>query len=365
MTAPRRPRAFDPQNAAPDPGDWHDDTETDGYAARTGAQTGAKTNAEPNAHSDTAGGASGEPQAGDAGPARFTTPTLDDMRRGFRWGALFFAAASALVGLALSLWFARLVSVALAREDWVGWVALGLLALMAFAALVIALREVTGLMRLRSMTARRVVGEAALRQEDKGAARSAVAALRRNLKGRRDMKWHLANHRENASGMLDAREALVLADRDLLAPLDLEARKVIAQSAKRVAVVTALSPAALIDVLFVFAENVRMLRRLATLYGGRPGLSGGIAVGKRVVGHLIVTGGVALTDDLVGQFLGQDLVRRLSRRMGEGLFNGALTARIGVAAVDFVRPLPHIETTPLKFREIAKEIAFRGLGKKA
>ncbi|MEL7543311.1 MAG: TIGR01620 family protein [Pseudomonadota bacterium] len=337
----RKPRSFDPQETV------IEETMSD---AR---DTGLEDEMDPTA------------RAGADGDAQFQTPTLADLKRGFRWGALFFAAAFALVGIALSLWFARLVSVALSRDDWVGWASLGLLGLMALALLAIALREILGLMRLRNITARRQQADAALRQGDKKAARSAVAALRKSLRGRRDMRWALDNHRQNASSTHDARETLTLADRDLLAPLDREARKVIAQSAKRVAVVTALSPAAVLDVIFVFVENVRMLRRLATLYGGRPGLTGGIAFGKRVVGHLIVTGGVALTDDLLGQFVGQDLLRRLSRRMGEGVFNGALTARIGVAAAEMVRPLPWIETTPLKFREIAREIAFRRAAKSA
>ena len=58
--------------------------------------------------------------------------------------------------------------------------------------------------------------------------------------------------------------------------------------------------------------------------------------------HIVATGGVAMTDDLLGQFLGQDLLRRLSRRLGEGAFNGALTARIGMAAIDVIRPLPFL-----------------------
>ena len=87
-------------------------------------------------------------------------------------------------------------------------------------------------------------------------------------------------------------------------------------------------------ILYVLIENVRMLRGLATLYGGRPGLLGALRLGRMVITHIIATGGVAMTDDLLGQFLGQDLVRRLSRRLGEGVFNGALTARIGAAAVE-------------------------------
>ena len=65
-----------------------------------------------------------------------------------------------------------------------------------------------------------------------------------------------------------------------------------------------------------------------------------------VLAHIIATGGIALTDDLLGQFLGQDLLRRLSRRLGEGAFNGALTARMGVAAIEVIRPLPFLAAKP-------------------
>jgi putative membrane protein len=38
--------------------------------------------------------------------------------------------------------------------------------------------------------------------------------------------------------------------------------------------------------------------------------------------------------------LGGGLLGKLSRRFGEGMVNGALTARVGVAAMEGCRPLP-------------------------
>ena len=37
---------------------------------------------------------------------------------------------------------------------------------------------------------------------------------------------------------------------------------------------------------------------------------------------------------------GGGLVSKLSRRFGEGVVNGALTARVGIAAIEVCRPLP-------------------------
>ena len=51
-------------------------------------------------------------------------------------GGVFLSAVVALVGLALSVSFATFVSTALAREDWVGWTAVSLLAVALVAGLV-------------------------------------------------------------------------------------------------------------------------------------------------------------------------------------------------------------------------------------
>jgi putative membrane protein len=61
-----------------------------------------------------------------------------------------------------------------------------------------------------------------------------------------------------------------------------------------------------------------------------------------VVSHLAVTGGLALSDNLVQHVIGRGVLGRLSARFGEGAVNGILTARIGLAAIDLCRPLPFV-----------------------
>ena len=46
------------------------------------------------------------------------------------------------------------------------------------------------------------------------------------------------------------------------------------------------------------------------------------------------------------------MLRRVSSKLGEGAFNGALTARLGVAALSVCRPLPFIEAKPPRSRHI-------------
>jgi len=49
---------------------------------------------------------------------------------------------------------------------------------------------------------------------------------------------------------------------------------------------------------------------------------------------------MAASDSLIQQVIGHGVVARLSARLGEGVLNGLLTARLGLAAIEATRPLP-------------------------
>jgi putative membrane protein len=124
-----------------------------------------------------------------------------------------------------------------------------------------------------------------------------------------------------------------------------------------VTLLTAVAPHAALDIVFVVMQNLRMLRRLAELYGGRPGTFGTMRLARMVVAHLAITGGLALSDTLIQQLVGKGLVGRLSARFGEGAVNGILTARIGRAALDLTRPLPFAGTSPPSLVDLVREVA--------
>lgn len=291
-------------------------------------------------------------------PEPVNRPTAIDISRGIRWGGMLLSAAVGLLVLSTTLWFVRYVQVALARQDWVGWLAFSLMSFAALCVIVLILREIIGLFRLARLGRLRTEVSEALKSGDAAAERRAVNHLKSMLANRADLSWPLARFSEHEADVHNPRDLLSLADRELMMPLDQEARRTVLAASKRVATVTAISPMAWIAMLYVLIENLRMLRALAGLYGGRPGPLGALRLGRMVVGHILATGGVALTDDLLGQFLGQDLLRRLSRRLGEGAFNGALTARVGAAAVEVCRPLPFISAPPIRARDMLAE-AFR------
>jgi putative membrane protein len=147
-----------------------------------------------------------------------------------------------------------------------------------------------------------------------------------------------------------------LAETELLVPLDNGARALVLSSAKRVALLTAVSPRAVVDLVFVGAEILRLIRRLATLYGGRPGAVGFLRLARAAFAHLAITGGMAAGDSILQQFLGHGIAARLSARLGEGVVNGLLTARIGIAAIDVCRPLPFVVGRPPRLADVMSEL---------
>jgi putative membrane protein len=287
---------------------------------------------------------------------RIPLPTAAGVSASVRCGAIFGTALVSLATLAASISFMRFVSVALERDDWIGWTAVALLATAALSGLVLIGREVMGLLRLARLGRLRKDMDTAIAAKDKAAERDGLVRLKALYVARPDMRWPLSRVAEHERDIHDPGSLLALADRELMAPLDVQARALVIKSAKRVSTVTALSPLALIAVGYVLVENVGLLRRLATLYGGRPGIIGSLKLARLVFAHIVGTGGVALTDDLIGQFFGQDILRRLSRRLGEGAFNGALTVRLGAAALDVIRPLPFIDAPPIRARDIVKDL---------
>jgi putative membrane protein len=260
--------------------------------------------------------------------------------RRWRFGAVLLGALAGLVTLWAGLAITQLIEDYFARAPWLGWIALGLATLAGLAALAIILREIVALWRLRRIEHIQVDAAHALNHDDVAAAERAIEALTALYAGRHDTALGLAELARQRSEIMAAADRIRLADRDLVAPLDDDAHRIIARAARRITLLTAVTPAAALDIVFVAAQNIRMLREIATLYGGRPSTLATIRLARMVIGHLAVTGGLALSDSLLQHMVGKGLIGRLSARFGEGAVNGILTSRIGLAARHVCRPLP-------------------------
>lgn len=251
-------------------------------------------------------------------------------------------AFSALFSFALSVAAYDFVTGLLARNVVLGWLAFALVVLAVVAGLFLALREWGAFLRLKRLDGLRGQAVEARAAADLKAARRVVAGLTGLYAARGDTAWGRARLAERDGEMMDADALLALAERELLTTLDAEARLVIEGAARQVATVTALVPLALADVATAAVANLRMIRRIAEIYGGRSGSFGSLKLLRRVFGSLLAAGALALTDDMIGSVAGGGVLSKLSRRFGEGVVNGALTARVGLAAMELCRPLPFV-----------------------
>jgi putative membrane protein len=268
---------------------------------------------------------------------------ISERSRRWRWGALFWSACSGLVLLALGLAVASVVEELFARAPWLGALGLALAAIAGLALVVVTLREVVALVRLGKIEKLRARAMAAIERDDHHDGRAVVTELlnlTRRMPRLAGARNRLGTH---LSDIIDGRDRIRLAERELMAPLDAQARQLVVGAAKRVSVVTAVSPRAAIDMLFVLINALTLIRRLAVLYGGRPGTLGLLKLFRQVISHLAMTGGVAVTDSLLQQIIGHGVAARVSARLGEGMLNGILTARLGILAIDVTRPLPFSE----------------------
>ena len=261
-------------------------------------------------------------------------------RRGRFWRNLAVWTGGTLVSLGLGLAAERLVRDLFATYDWLGWFGLGVLAIFVVALIVLTGRELIGLARLRTMDRLRERAAAALLADDLSSAQKITAELVSLYAGRADLARPRTGLETDAKSILDGAELIRTAERALMAPLDARARALTASSARRVALVTAIAPRALIDIAFVIFESFRLARNLADLYGARPGFFGFLRLIGAILSHLAVTGGLVLTDGVVEQLIGHGVAAKLSAKLGEGVLNGLMTVRVGIAAIKLVRPLP-------------------------
>lgn len=292
------------------------------------------------------------PSAADAPPVVDTPqeppPQGQAMQMAARLGArkpsrltrAFWALAGSLIAALVSLAAWSFITDLMARYPLVGIAMSALMGAFLLVLALVSLRELAAFGRLKRLDELHHAAEAALAGQDLPAARSVTDSLVALYKGREDTRWGRERLAELRADQLDAAGLLEVAEETLLSPLDRAAEGEVEAAARQVATVTALVPLALADVAAALTANLRMIRRIAEIYGGRSGVLGSWRLTRAVMSHLVATGAVAVGDDMLEPLLGGSILGKISRRFGEGLVNGALTARVGVAAMEVCRPLP-------------------------
>ncbi|CUH78137.1 YcjF family protein [Tropicibacter naphthalenivorans] len=308
---------------------------------------------------------SGAPSPSDAPPVPEITPELPKgqamatvaalaARPPSRLARWFWRLLLALVGTLISLAAWNFATGLIAANPILGWAVSALIAAFVLVCGMIAVKEIAAFARLAKIDSLHRMADSALADDDLGQARKLTGQLAALYAGREDTRWGREKLRERQDEIFDASGLIAHAETSLLAPLDLAARREVEAAARQVATVTALVPLALADVVAAMTANLRMIRRIAEIYGGRSGTLGSLRLTRAVMSHLVATGAVAVGDDMLEPILGGGILGKLSRRFGEGMVNGALTARVGVAAIEVCRPLPFVASKRPSVRSIIR-----------
>ncbi len=266
---------------------------------------------------------------------------------------LFWTGLGGLVSLAVGLWATNLIEGLFAKAESLGLVGLAFAALFVMGLIGLAAREVIAVARQTRIAEMHVALAKARAADDRDAARRLVAGLVALYRDRPETAHARAQVEEARAAIIDGRDLIDVAERSLLRPLDEKAQAEIAKAAKAVSLVTAISPRAILDVLFVIAQIIRLVRKIAEIYGGRPGFLGLIKLARSIGAHIAITGGMAVGDSLIQQLVGHGIASRISAKMGEGVLNGLLTARVGLSALAVCRPAPFSVAKPPGVSDVA------------
>lgn len=276
-------------------------------------------------------------------------------------GRLFWAGVTAAAGLLVAEGAGQMVDWVMQRDDWLSWGMAGALGVAVTGLLLWATGEWLALRRL---------GRAAdLRQAAEDAALAGIPAMQRHiakvrsaLSERADLAPAFARLETYAADAPNGRAMLAALDREIGARLDAACVEAILSAARRTGLVTAVSPFAVLDVAATLALNLRLLRRIAVLTGGRPGTLATWKLVRTVTATLLVAGGVGVADGFIGDFVGGSLARTVSRKAGEGVLNSLLTVRLGLVALRLLRPVPVVEATPPTVASVAARLLGTGGG---
>ena len=151
-------------------------------------------------------------------------------------------------------------------------------------------------------------------------------------------------------------EVINLYSKEVLSAVDQKALDEVAKFSTESVVLIAISPVAIIDMMLIFWRNIRMINKIAGLYGLKLSYWSRIRLIKQVFINMAYAGASEIIADFGADLLGADLLGKLSGRMAQGLGAGMLTARLGLKTIKECRPIPFNQDAP-KLNDIRKKIA--------
>ncbi len=164
-------------------------------------------------------------------------------------------------------------------------------------------------------------------------------------------RWYAAIHETQ-----NDREVITLYARMVQPVLDAQARRAISRSAAESTMMIAVSPLALVDMAFIAWRNLRLINRIATLYGIELGYFSRVRLFRLVLLNIAFAGASELVREIGMDWISQDLAARLSARAAQGIGAGLLTARLGIKAMELCRPLPWLEDDKPRLGDFRRQL---------
>jgi putative membrane protein len=274
-----------------------------------------------------------------------------------RWGwRLLLASLAALIVVALGFDAWDLLRRAWEANSVLGALVAALVILAVIGLLKLIVDELRALLRLGRIDDLRARASLMLNSDAHSGGQGFSAEIDALYVGRADLAPQLAALRRARAEPHDDHEIVRLADRELMQPIDRAAYQEVLRASRDAALATAVSPSALLDVLLMLWRSLRLIRRIGQLYGARPGALATIRLLKRAAANALLAGGMETGDSLVTEALGGSVVAAVSARISQGLLNGLLTARLGLAAMDGCRPIPFSAANRPSLAEIRRSL---------
>ncbi|MGA0235516.1 MAG: TIGR01620 family protein [Alphaproteobacteria bacterium] len=270
------------------------------------------------------------------------------------WGGLFLFLFFLLALAADAFFTLRALS---AFAPWLGWAGLALLGLgLLFFSLMI-LREWFLARALQRHTKARSDLDAGLRAGDPAATAKGLKRMENKLRSRPDLaQAHERFELTQRSAYTDA-ESLTFYEQTVLQELDKRALKSIRQASFSSAWLTTISPFAILDVSISLWRSLKLLREISALYGGPQSAFSSLRLLRLIFRNLFIAGGLEAGDSLLQNILGGGIAGKISAKLSEGAINGLMTARIGLAAIKVLRPMPFVALPEPTVAQLASDLA--------
>lgn len=264
-------------------------------------------------------------------PSLSMEPVTQVSRSGLTWRKLLLLGLAVLIPVEMALTLLDALS-----RSWVLAALYGFVIVSALAVLCkFCWSEVRALGRLKKLEQQRAGAQRLLSSNQIGEAQSWLKPL---------LKQHdqqqVSQFMATIQPHFTDREVLALYDKTLLQDVDERARALIAQFASTSALMVAISPMAITDMMAVLWRGVVLIEKISQLYGIKLGYRSRIELYRLLLKQIVFVGASELLSDLAATSLGAELLGKLSARSAQGLSAGVFTARLGYKAMALCRPIP-------------------------